>query len=326
MGNSLVAEAEGPGASAGLGLAGDIMNLTSDNDPWDCTVDGVRAGLDALGMAFDPFGAIASAGVGWLLQHVDFLREPIDKLTGDTAAIEALTQTWANIAKALSEDAENYADAVKATDHWTGKAADDYRKAADDLLQVLVATANHSQHASEGIMAAGIIVGTERAIIYDMLSTFIGRVIVEALVALASSWFSFGSSIAVFVAAVDIDASIQAERIGLRVGAVMKKIAKFGQKFTKMGSKAEKLAKDVEKAGNRLRQLSGRSKGLKRGWKTNAPGWSHSAPVSKLINASHGLEHSPLNNVHDVAENPVVKGGVEGGKAADEHHKANEPK
>ncbi|MGH8961719.1 MAG: WXG100 family type VII secretion target [Jatrophihabitantaceae bacterium] len=324
MGNSLVAETEGPQASAGLGLAGDVMNLTSDNDAWDYSVDGVSAGLDALGMVFDPFGAIASAGVGWLLQHVDFLREPIDKLTGDTAAIEALTQTWANIAKALNDDAQSYTSAVRSTEHWTGQAADDYRKAADELVQVLSATANHCEHASEGITAAGIIVGTERAIIYDMLSTFLGRVIVEALVALASSWFSFGSSIAVFVASVDIDASIQAERFSLRIGAVMKRIAKFAQKFTQMGSKAEKLAKDLDKAGNRLRQLAGRSKGLKKGWKTNAPRWSHSPPVSKLINASHNLDHSPLNNVHDVAENKFVKGGTEAGKGADEHHKANE--
>lgn len=324
MSNPLVAEKEGPSAFAGAGLAGDIANLTSDNDAWDYSIDGVSTGLDAIGAAMDPFGAIASAGVGWLLQHVSFLREPIDKLTGDAAGIQALSETWSNIAKELNEAAQQYSTALNSTSSWSGDAADHYRTAAKELIAAWEATAEHSQHASEGMLAAGIIVGTERGIIYDMLSTFIGRVIVEAFVALASSWFTFGSSLAVFVASVDIDASIQAERFSLRIGALMKKIAQFAQKFTKMGSKAETLAKDLETSGNRIRQVAGRSKGLKKGWKTNSDHWYAGTTRSSLINASHRLENSPLNNVHEVTDNPVVRTGTEAGKNVEEHHKSTE--
>jgi hypothetical protein len=324
MANPLVAETEAPSATAGSGLVGDIASLTADNDPWDYTIDGVSTALDAIGVAFDPFGAIASAGVGWLLQHVDFLREPIDQLTGDAAAITAVSETWSNIAKSLDQSAADYVTALKSTEHWTGQAADDYRRAAEDLRAVLEATANHALHASDGIMAAGILVGTERAIIYDTISTFIGRVVVEALIALASSWFTFGASIAAFVAAVDIDAAIQGERVALRVGALMKKIGTFGQRFDKMGNRAKTLAQDLDRAGGRLRMKAGGSKGRAIIQRNRFLARPHNPAITKLTDASHRLEHSPLNNVHDVTENPAFKQGKEAVKSGDEQHKARE--
>src|SRR6266487_2288944 len=139
MGNPLVAEAEGPKGTDGAGLVGDIASLTQDHDAWDHTVDGVSAGLDTLGMAMDPFGAIASAGVGWLLQHVEFLREPIDMVTGDPAQITAIYTTWQNIAERLNESAKEYADSVNHVSAWNGHAADDYRRAAQDYEQALAA-------------------------------------------------------------------------------------------------------------------------------------------------------------------------------------------
>jgi hypothetical protein len=323
-GNPLVAEAEAPSATAGTGLVGDIANLTADNDPWDYTIDGVATALDVIGMALDPFGAIASAGVGWLLQHVDFLREPIDKLTGDPAAITAVSQTWVNIAKNLNQNATDYATALKSTEHWSGRAADDYRKAAEDLRAVLEATANHAMHASDGILAAGILVGTERSIIYDMISTFIGRVVVEALVALASSWFTFGASIAAFVAAVDVDAAIQGEEFALRVGALMKKIGKFAQKFDSMGNRAKTLAKDLDRAGGKLRMKAGGSKGRSIIQRNRFLARPHNPVVSKALDASQWIKHSPLNNVSDITDNPAVKQGIEGVKSGDDAHKSRE--
>ena len=320
--NSLVAESEGPSATAGTGLIGDIVNLTADNDPWDYTIDGVSTALDAIGMAFDPFGAIASAGVGWLLQHVSFLREPLDKLTGDADAINATSKTWSNIAERLNQEAKDYASAVRSTEHWTGQAAADYRRAAEDLRAVLEATAQHALHASEGIMAAGILVGTERSIIYDAISTFIGRVVVEALVALASSWFTFGASIAAFVAAVNIDAAIQGERIALRVGALMKRMGRFGEQFDGMGARARTLAQDLDRAGGRMRMKAGGAKGRKIIQRNRFVNGSHGPLVTHVVNAAHHLEHSPLSNIHDITENPAFRQAKEGTKSADEQHKA----
>jgi len=322
--NPLVADAKGPAPFGGAGLASDIANLTSDHDPWDYSIDGVCTGLDAIGMAFDPFGAIASAGVGWLLQHVDFLREPLDKLTGDASAITAVSLTWSNIAKRLDQDATDYVSAVKNTEHWSGQAADDYRNAAEDLRAVLEATANHSLHASEGIMAAGILVATERGIIYGMISDFVGRVVVEAMVALASSWFTFGASLAAFVAAVDIDAAIQAETTALHIGKLMKALGKFGQKFDKMGARAQTLAKDLDRAGGRIRMKAGGAKGRKIIQKNRFVKKSTDPTVTTLAGAAKKLNEGPLGTVNHVISNPAFNQGRGAVTSADRQHKARE--
>ena len=35
---------------------------------------------DTIGFAIDPLGSVLTAGVGWLLEHISFLREPLDAL------------------------------------------------------------------------------------------------------------------------------------------------------------------------------------------------------------------------------------------------------
>ncbi len=319
MANPLVAEAEGPGRTDGAGLVGDIDSLTQDHDGWDYTVDGVSLALDTLGMAMDPFGAIASAGVGWLLQHVDFLREPIDMVTGDPHQITAIYSTWQNIAERLHESAKEYADSVNHVSAWNGHAADNYRQAAKDYAAALDATGDHADHAAEGIMCAGILVGTERGLIYDALSGFIGRLVIEAIAALASSWCTFGASIGAFLVAADLDATIQAENFALRIGKLMKSMGKFAQKFARMSERAEKLGKDIARAGGKLRQVAGRNKGLK----TIAHNRYRppNVAVTKFLRGEHSLHESLLGNFHEVTESLPFGAGKEGVGQTDEAHK-----
>lgn len=54
-------------------------------------------GLGALGTIMDPFQAIFAAGVGWLMEHVAILREPLDWLAGDPKEIEGHAQTWRDL-------------------------------------------------------------------------------------------------------------------------------------------------------------------------------------------------------------------------------------
>jgi hypothetical protein len=44
---------------------------------------------DTVGYAIDPLGAVLTAGVGWLLEHVSFLHEPLDALLGNPDEINA---------------------------------------------------------------------------------------------------------------------------------------------------------------------------------------------------------------------------------------------
>ena len=59
------------------------------------------AGLDTLGAITDPFDEVLSSAAGWLIEHVWFLREPLDALAGDPQQVIAQARTWSNIAAEL---------------------------------------------------------------------------------------------------------------------------------------------------------------------------------------------------------------------------------
>lgn len=263
MGESLVAEKEAPSATAGAGLLNDVANLATDHGALDFTLDGVSFGLDALSMALDPFGAIAGAGVGWLLNHVGFLRDFLDQLTGDAAQIQAVAATWRNVERELIDAGSQYQSALSGVGEWSGTAADDYRAAAVDYIRLLEAMAEQCNSTADGVEIAGILVGTERALVYEALSGFIGRCVVEAIAAVASSWFTFGGSIAAFVAVVDIDASIQAEKFAMGVGQLMRKIGQLGHQLDGISTHADELSTAITRAAGTLRMRAGGAKGLK---------------------------------------------------------------
>ena len=48
-----------------------------------------------------PFDALLQAGLGWLVEHVAFLREPLDALAGDPDAVLAQARHWDQVAGEL---------------------------------------------------------------------------------------------------------------------------------------------------------------------------------------------------------------------------------
>jgi hypothetical protein len=77
--------------SAGGGILSDVASTITDarNGDWlNLGVDVATDALDLLGVAMDPLGSLASAGVGWLIEHISFLKEGLDKLAGSP------TRTW----------------------------------------------------------------------------------------------------------------------------------------------------------------------------------------------------------------------------------------
>lgn len=90
---------EGAGIVDTIYKAGDdILNGRTE----DFAMDGFAFGLDALGFVANPLGALASAGVGWLIEQLDFLREPLDDLAGDPGAIMGVAAVWARTSRARS--------------------------------------------------------------------------------------------------------------------------------------------------------------------------------------------------------------------------------
>ncbi|SDT69543.1 WXG100 family type VII secretion target [Actinoplanes derwentensis] len=184
---SLVAAPAGSGPDrwAGFTLAEDVRAIDAAvrNGSW---VDGALAGsggaLDGLAAVADPLGNLTQFGVAWLIEQVEPLAEALDWLAGDAAAISAHAQTWANVAGALTMEADGLGRAARSeVAGWSGAAAEAYRTWAghrETELRALGTTAGTVSAMAEG---AGGLVGSVRLMIRDAIAAVVARLVVYAV-------------------------------------------------------------------------------------------------------------------------------------------------
>jgi uncharacterized phage infection (PIP) family protein YhgE len=238
--------------TAGAGIVNDAASTLTDarNHDWvNLGVDAVTDGLDLLGVAMDPLGSLASAGVGWLIEHISFLKEGLDKLAGSPEEVTAKAVTWTNISKQLSDSADQYEQAAaKVAPDFQGGGGSAYQNLAKGYVATLRGASGQAKGASAAMNVAGALVGTERGLIRDMISSFVGELIVKAVAALAASWCTFGGTVAAFIADTVVEGGVLAEKIGSR-------IAKVVEKLDKLAKSAGKAKSAIEDAANALRKL-----------------------------------------------------------------------
>ena len=214
MSNPLIVQKSDDGGTGlsvvdgGIDLAND---LTAESMDWvDVTIDGASEAIEIIGLVLDPLGGFFSAGVGWIIDHVSFLREPIDALLGDPDQITAVAATWQKIAESLLSTAQGIGDEVGSVSSWEGEAADHYRTSAQTLGAMTYGAMAGAAAMSALTTAAGVLTGSVRDAVYKAISGFVERVVIYIVTALASSWFTFGASIEVAIGVVEVDAETQA--------------------------------------------------------------------------------------------------------------------
>ncbi|ALG07007.1 hypothetical protein [Kibdelosporangium phytohabitans] len=221
------------------GIFGSAANAIYDgfNGNWGALAgDMVGVGLDLLGVVMDPVGSILSGVINWLIEHIGFLKEPLDLIAGDPDAVTAMATTWTNISTRLQQTSEKYSTTLSALDGETGQAIDGYRKAVRDFSTVVAGGASHAQSAAQAMTVAASVVGVVRGTIRDTISSFLSKVIIKFAAASALTPITFGASQAAFIA--DTVAS----------GAVL--AGKNAKKVSKMVKQLEKVADDAKKSRN----------------------------------------------------------------------------
>src|SRR5262245_11106987 len=99
----------GPDNYAGAGIVesffqtADSMTRLGDGDVAEVGLNAAALSLDLLGVFMDPVGALATAGIGWLIEHLSFLREPLDWLAGNGDRIKAAVGTWNQVSVAIAQ-------------------------------------------------------------------------------------------------------------------------------------------------------------------------------------------------------------------------------
>jgi hypothetical protein len=172
----------------GTGVCESVMGVVDGFSKGDWLGMGgnlLSTGLSAIGAIMDPFQAIFAAGVGWLMEHVSFLREPLDWLCGDPKEIEGHAQTWRNIGQRVMAAAEYYAGEVtSSTAHWTTLAADAYRARASRHLDDIQALAGIGEGVAKMTLIAGAMIGVVRNTVRDIIAEVVGAAVSKAVQAL----------------------------------------------------------------------------------------------------------------------------------------------
>jgi methyl-accepting chemotaxis protein len=281
--NALVATAESPGgfwSGMGDGSKGELDNLNAQTggagifSDAASTLTDARSGdwgnlamdvgtdaLDLLGAAMDPLGTLASAGVGWLIEHISFLKDGLDKLAGKPEAVTAKAVTWTNIAKQLTETAESYERQAKEVQQSFSDcgSAEAYQRTAESYVGVLRGAASHAGDASTAMNVGAALVGTERGLIRDMISSFVGELIIKALAALAASWCTFGGTIAAFIADTVVEGGVLAEKISTRITKIVEKLESLAKGAGKSKAALEGAANALKKVGKGVDKIVDKS-------------------------------------------------------------------
>ncbi|WP_051386356.1 hypothetical protein [Actinokineospora inagensis] len=231
------------------GLFGSSANLIYDGFTGDwgaLSGDVLGVGMDLLGYAMDPLGSVLSGVLGWLIEHISFLKEGLDLLAGDPDAVNAMANTWSDIAEQLQQTAEKYSGALAALDGCQGTAVAAYRASVDNFAKVVAGGADHAKSAATAMTAAADVAGVVRGAIRDAITQFCSDAIIKFAAASALAPVTFGGSEAAFIAdEVAEGATLAGENAA---------------KVSKVVTKLEKVAKDAKQSRG---AMIGSSKKLK---------------------------------------------------------------
>nr|WP_042194768.1 hypothetical protein [Kibdelosporangium sp. MJ126-NF4]CEL21541.1 hypothetical protein [Kibdelosporangium sp. MJ126-NF4]CTQ95892.1 hypothetical protein [Kibdelosporangium sp. MJ126-NF4] len=234
------------GESVALGIESRVTKLENESKNEGVPIFGhVIEGMGNVGgsdtSTTDPVASLFSAGVGWLVDSIGFIREPIDKLQGNPAAIQADVDRLMKVAEDLKFLARDQRDDITSLQDWTGGAADAYRSSMKLLREEIAGLSKAVGGFGTLLAVSGGMVITLRQVVRDLIVNTISDLIPGAIAAIAMAFWTFGASIAIFIAAAVIAAVTTVIKCTRRI--VMLKEA-LGRQVGRLGT-LEEISGDI---------------------------------------------------------------------------------
>jgi hypothetical protein len=146
----------------------------------------ISAALDTVAFVMDPLAKLIAAGLGWLIEHVSFLKWPLDQVAGNPAEVTKVANELHKIGESLRHTGTELDDTLKATiTQWEGKGYDSFLKSINDRKGWIDANAKASDVAGYMVETTGALIGAVRSLIRDIITTVLGDIISTMLIALA---------------------------------------------------------------------------------------------------------------------------------------------
>ncbi|SER45943.1 hypothetical protein [Lentzea albida] len=197
--NPLIRKGSETPATEGAGMfhdATEAVNGFADGNWAEGLLNVASAAGDFAKLATDPLAYLASAGIGWLFEHVSFLKEPLDWLTGDQQTLDGMAQTWQSVGSYMDEISTDLKSVVdKDAGQWLGDDSVAYRTFGHDRADTYGAVGTAASGMGILITICRTILKVVRDIVRDLISEAVGKLISICL-RWAPAMAAFGAGVA----------------------------------------------------------------------------------------------------------------------------------
>ncbi|MBB2940632.1 uncharacterized protein YukE [Actinoplanes lutulentus] len=284
----LIAEERTTKAYEGTGIfesaSGMVDNAFSGDVP-GFAGNALATGLAAMGAVMDPLQVVFAAGVGWLMEHVAILREPLDKLMGDPKAIDAHAQSWKNIEQRIYDATDFFVEEVnRTTVAWTAASADAYRQRARSHAESIQAMGKLADGMGRATTALGATVGIARNTVRDIVAEVVGACISKAVQAVS----------VVLIPKVVAEISILVSAASLKIFTVVKQLFAAIKNTGLLVRQMQALMSRIgQSSRNVLRLEAHRIEAVG----TAGEGWRGAADAYRLLSQGHVRAHGAVDQV-----------------------------
>jgi WXG100 family type VII secretion target len=265
------------GALDGAGIfdtySGMVQSITDDSQSegehvLDVAINTTGTLLDTAAFVVDPFAGLITAGVGWLIEHISFLKEPLDALAGNPDDINRVIDNYKTAALEMHQVADDHESSLTGTQStWTGEASDAYHASMDKLTGELRSMAAAMDGTAAIVGVSGTLVLMLRDQVRDWIASFVADLIEHALVAVATAAITLGSSVAVFIGTTVVRAAALGTKIATKLSKLLAAFARQSTRLAKLSEAMHKIAEGME----RFSKYGGISKALYDGAKPYSP-------------------------------------------------------
>lgn len=177
-----------PGATSpfsGAGLLDDGASLAGafQSGSW---LEGGIASFSLVGdlasMITNPLGTLISWGFGWVMDHLNPLKEWLESLTGNAAEVTAIAATWERIGVLVQKTGEDVLNhVVSGTQGQSGETIDAYRALQDDLTAHIANVGGAVGGFGQAMNLAALVVDVVHGAVRDIISDIVGKFLAAAI-------------------------------------------------------------------------------------------------------------------------------------------------
>ncbi|WP_431875102.1 hypothetical protein [Amycolatopsis sacchari] len=227
--------------------------------------------LDTVAFVMDPLAKLIAAGLGWLIEHVSFLRWPLDQVAGNPSEVTKLANELHKIGESLRMTATDLDAALKAQiTKWEGAGHDSFVKSINDRRGWIDANAKAADVAGYMVETTGALISAVRSLLRDIITTVLGDIIATMLIALAMAAFTFGASIAVGVTKVVVTTCVKVSEMATKLTGLAAHGARTQSRLSQLAESVQPASRPGS-AGHELDTLSSGSSS-RPGSRPNSPG------------------------------------------------------